>query len=368
MSGIIAVARRAVALVKPGKAKPVVPDKDSPSADPPNPYQPGADKIRTTATWLAGALAAIATVMLAGSQLSDIGTMSPEDEPVRFGLAIGAAVVAVAAVAFAVYRLTVIQLPALGGLALAAKQARDGKSELVKLAASDPGLRSGRTSVAKLLSDYDKARTDEIDATKAVEQAQLDLGLATKSSEVEALKKKIAASQAEVDAAAARAKKLRPTVVHVVQLATYLDLRAAFAQMRKGVFVAALVAAAAFVTFAWAANPPDPELSADSALDAVPVYAELRLTQDGVDRHASLLGEDCAATAQAEGVPVLALASSSSGVEVVLVPSEDCATAARFVVSSGNGTVVAADPVQLPVPTEPAEPTEPTESTTEPPS
>lgn len=152
-------------------------------------------------------------------------------------------------------------------------------------------------------------------------------------------------------------KELRPTVVHVVQLATYLELRSEFKTVRRGVFVAALIAAAAFVTFAWAANPPDPEPSADDALDSIPVAAELHLTDDGVKKLGTLVGDDCAALARSESIPVIALASGSAGVEVVILPSEVCTAASRLVVSSGNGTVVAASEVDLSEPTEASDPT-----------
>ncbi len=55
----------------------VPPAQSQPSTTTPtNPFQPASDRLRQTATWLAGTLAAVAAIMLAGSQLSSIGSIS----------------------------------------------------------------------------------------------------------------------------------------------------------------------------------------------------------------------------------------------------------------------------------------------------
>jgi hypothetical protein len=49
--------------------------------------------------------------MLAGSQLSSIGELDPDDDRARLFIAVIAALVAVLAVAYVVYQLTEVQMP-----------------------------------------------------------------------------------------------------------------------------------------------------------------------------------------------------------------------------------------------------------------
>src|SRR5262249_35134196 len=62
----------------------------------------GANSLRDAAKWTIGALGAVAVVLLAGSQLSSIGSI---DQGWRLLLAIGAVAIALGAIAFAMWKL-----------------------------------------------------------------------------------------------------------------------------------------------------------------------------------------------------------------------------------------------------------------------
>ena len=142
------------------------------SAPAANPYQSGADRIRTTATWLTGALAAVATVMLAGTQLSSIGALSFSDDGWRLGAAVVSVVLAVVAVAYAIYRLSFVQAPVETGLLYIQTEAAKSNSLLVKMANADRGLRANYENLTAFLSGYDQLRVAEYDAETALGTAE----------------------------------------------------------------------------------------------------------------------------------------------------------------------------------------------------
>ncbi len=63
--------------------------RETPAAPPSqeNPFATGNQQVRTAATWFIGALAAVATVLLAGVQLTSVGQLTWEDNPGRLSAA-----------------------------------------------------------------------------------------------------------------------------------------------------------------------------------------------------------------------------------------------------------------------------------------
>ena len=84
---------------------------------------------------------------------------------------------------------------------------------------------------------------------------------------------------------------------------------------------------------------------AEAAAPQQPVAATLRLTAAGRDALSDRLGATCADTAAKAGIAVIALSSSDSGIDVVVIPSAVCPTSAHVTVPSAQGAVTAANPV-----------------------
>jgi len=286
--------------------------------------------------------------MLAGSQLSSIGSLSVTQDPWRLLTAVVSALLAVGVVAYAVYGLTEIQIPGEGTLGQIRSAANDPNSRLAMLAAGDSGLRAGRANLGQLLTDYENLRTAQrqagIDVQTAVAAAQTARTRRARREAVAA----IASAKARKQNAEAAIADLRPHMVTLAQLSSYLTVRERFAAERRRILFAALAAAAFLVCFAWAANPPQPKGPAANAVPQNPSAARLLLTSAGVAELSGVLGGSCAASAGTHaGVAVIALASNGGIFDVVVVPGGQCAKPARVTVSSNMGRVVSASSVPV---------------------
>ena len=312
--------------------------QDGPAAV--NPYQAGADRIRTTATWLAGAFGAVATVMLAGTQLSTIGSLSFPEDGLRLGLAIVAAIVAVASVAFAIYRLSFVQAPVDIGLEYVRAEARRNNSRLAKMVLADLGLRANYRTLEEFLNEYDKMRVAEYEAETALRNETLVSAPGVDDTRATAQHKvAVAAAERAQLSAHDRVAQLRPQMVTVFQLAGYLAIRSRFDDERRKVLGAAIVAAVAIVSFSWAANPPEETSSATDSVAQNPTLATLTLTQDGEERLKPAVGEACAARALAQGIRVIALSGDDATYQVVLVPEYECSDPVTVTIGKTDGTV-----------------------------
>jgi hypothetical protein len=315
---------------------------------PANPFQPGSDRLRKTAAWLAGALGAVASIMLAGSQLSSIGSLSATHDLWRLIAAILSALLAVGAVGYAIYQLTSIQMPGEGTLGQIRKAAADPRSRLAVLAADDSGLRAGRESLSVLLDDYERLRQTERQAEDAVLKATTAAQKAQSEAEHRKAALAVAAASADQQDADARIDNLRPYMVTLAQLSSYLEVRQNFDEGRRRILFAALAAAGLLVCFAWAANPSKPETPAASTMPQNPSAGRLVLTSTGVTELSSELSRSCAAAAgKPAGIPVIALAARGATFDVVVIPVGQCTKPARVTVSPALGRVVPSGSVRL---------------------
>lgn len=194
-------------------------------------YARGAERVRDAAKWLLGAFGAIAAVMVAGSQLSSIGSM---DDGKRLLVAILAAVVALAGLAIASWLILDIMLPSASSLT-------DISPAIAKEIEDRPELLQGNESVASLKESYIQALQTRLDVVK--KNYTIPPG----------------ASDVEVKAAGALVVVLGQAVQQVEGYAAYerLDDKLRDTPGRFLIFVLAGVVAAAIVLFAWAANPPE---------------------------------------------------------------------------------------------------------------
>jgi hypothetical protein len=327
--------------------------KDTAAAQPPtNPYQAGSDRVRQTATWLVGVLAAVATVMLAGSQLSGIGSLSLTDDRWRLAVAVGSALLAIGAVSYAVFRLTEIQMPGEGTLT-SIRESAERSTRLKQLADGDSGLRAGRADLIEFLDYYEARRRTEWDAEAEVVVRETAVAAAATPAEREAAAAALAAADGARSRAAAQVAALRPNLVQLGQLSSYLAVRTRFERERPRILGAALATAVLLICFAWAANPPQRPSRGGSVLDDQPSSGRLALTADGRVQLAGVLGTSCAGAAAAGSVPVIALARSEAGSEIVLVPGGDCPDARRLTVPTEWGVVLSTSTVPLTTPAPP---------------
>jgi hypothetical protein len=289
--------------------------------------------MRGAANWVAGSLGAVATVMLAGIQLSSIGQLSFETQPGRLiaaalGLAIG-----VGAVLAAIYLLSRAQLPVESNIDALENAASNSSSTLRKAAEANMFFTRGRPNLAQLLADFREAR-------KQFDESRVAFALADEAvfeaeiSDLPAAKAARSRAATRVELKEARLDDLLIGIRALYELNAYLGVKEKLQRVLPLVLVMAVVAAISFVIFAWAANPPtltDP----GAALDARPSFATVRLGQDDLADFVSRLGAECADAATAPGgIQVIAIESSDSDVTVVTMPSAACPAPVRLTLNA----------------------------------
>jgi len=220
-------------------------------------YATAIASIREVAKWLIGALAAVATIMLAGTQLSSLGSL-PTQPSGRLWVAGIAALVAVMAVVRSIYLLSTVLMVQTSSLTDLRENTRPTATTIQRIIDGDPGFLEGRPSVAKLLDDYAQAQRQAISAADAkalAQQALLD-AKPTDEEKAQALVKHAIQAASLADALRER---LGERVRSLVELDGYVKVRASFDKARKGVIGWAAVSAIAVIVFAWAANPAKAE-------------------------------------------------------------------------------------------------------------
>lgn len=307
-------------------------------------YASSLNQWSTAVTWLIGALAAIAAAIIAGSQLSSIGQLSYDTQRGRLLLAAGAVVVAVGLVLLAIGLLFWAQSPSNTDFSrlkeLAAGDRAFGLAAQVRRqVCDDSSLHRGQgdlggllTAVAETRTDYYKLRIDQYTKARQVAREIDD----AKRNAADEVRKRTADELAVVDA---QLTEYRLGLLRVAQLDAFLRTRRRYRIASLAVLFISVLVTLAFVTFAWAANPP---ADREEAAAQRPVAATLNLTTEGQQALQLRLGSTCAAAAASSaGVPVVALSSSDEGVEVVAVPSPDCPAPQRVMITVDNGTVTA---------------------------
>ena len=208
-------------------------DESAPGGTAP-PLSNAADRLRDTSKWLIGAFAAVGGALIAGSQLSSIGSLAPGNW-LRFALAAIGVLVALVGIAWAI--------------AAAVKVAAAGSVNLRKLAAlpradrvrarveDDDVLMSGYGSVTALANEYSKAISERKAAYDAYlrDKTKLD----------------------EAQATDANAAFISQTVQSVLEVASFEAVASEFANSRRQLFFGAALAALGVILFVAAANPAD---------------------------------------------------------------------------------------------------------------
>jgi hypothetical protein len=137
-----------------------------------------------------------------------------------------------------------------------------------------------------------------------------------------------------------RVKALRPHMVDLARLASYLEVRERFKRERVRIMLAAVAAAVLLVCFAWAANPPAAAGNSAEAVAPKPSAGRLVLTPAGVTELGPVVGDACARRARSSGVAAVALAFDADVYDVLVLPGADCPRPVRVSVPTRLGNVV----------------------------
>ncbi|WP_043605891.1 hypothetical protein, partial [Cellulomonas carbonis] len=256
--------------------------KAAPADPSANPFAPRTAQALATLTWLVGALGAVASLMVAGTQLTSIGGLSWDDDRPRLLAAGGSVTLAVVLVVAAVGLLTWATMP--GRLSdlerldeLAAGSPRGAVASSV---ARDSSYHRGTGSLPDLLTALTNARAALYEAKSRLHDAEL---AAAREADDDARAARTAHAdrvRAEVAVLTARNDDLRLGARAAVQLDSHLRTRRRVVGVSWAVLVVAVVVAACLVLFAWAANPPADPDAAEGAVPPRPVAAVLVLASE----------------------------------------------------------------------------------------
>jgi hypothetical protein len=213
-------------------------------------YARATDNLRTAARWLLTAAAASGAVMVAGVQLTSIGSLGPADWP-RLIAAAGGLAAGLGAVGYMIYHASLLLTDAwitLAQLVLEpfSQQLRDSRRRRDRRRAGE--IERIRTEI--------ESYQDEFYGSVADSMSDLYHRL------IEANKKARESPSPEHSQTAASLKR---TVDTLVEAANYSYARAEFAVLRRRLTEAGAVFIAGIVIFAYAANPPKPAAQAPSS-------------------------------------------------------------------------------------------------------
>jgi len=257
-----------------------------------------ADRIRETAKWLTVSLATLGGVLIAGSQLSNIGALRPFSS--RFMVAVvGGGIAAIATVAILGFAIWVATTPAVS-LRQLATEPPAGLREIL----TDPRYLDGMQSVVELDSAYVKAlwarnaaferRTVQDDEQHRVEAEKADADLVSLSGAVQSL----------------------------LEVVSYMRLAYRWRRAGAALLACGVLAAAGIGAFAWAAHPPESVRASTAvpSLLATPVKVSVVLTVEGRQALGKALGPKCPVSSS---LMAFDLGQTSAGPDVV-IQQEDC--------------------------------------------
>lgn len=271
-----------------------------------------ADRIRETAKWLTLGLAAVAGVLVAGTQLSDIGQLELFSH--RFWVAAAGGALAFAGCATVLWQtisIATTQVVTLHGLT-------GSVTGDVAAVISDPLLLGGYQDPKSVENAYETAL-----AERRVSYADY-VGNPTSGTRERAV---------VADAAAVSVSSIAKALVHV---ASYTALAERWRKARLFVVIGGIVAACGISIFAWAANPP-PDVAGSSVTPGTlksPVPGTANLSAESHVVLASALGKSCQLNAP---LKVLVLGQTDAGPDI-LVQESGCA-AIRLVLVPAWGSV-----------------------------
>ncbi|GIJ36547.1 pentapeptide repeat-containing protein [Verrucosispora sp. WMMD703] len=203
----------------------------------------GNDRIRDAAKWLVASAAAVGAAMLAGSQLSSIGELPlgvPDSvDRARLWVAVTGAAAGLSTVVYAIWTAVQILLPKLvlvSDLDAAWTQRRSELTTVVEHFRRNPKYLQGFSTPADIIT----AREELIAAQR-------------EPSTADDVRTQLAAGIADLD----------ERITAIEDTATHEALKNQFRHALRKLMLATAVAAIGIVAFAWAANPPAVQPTAD---------------------------------------------------------------------------------------------------------
>lgn len=257
----------------------------------PNPFAAAVDQMQQTARWLLTVFAAIAGVLLAGTQLSNLGHLTLSDY--HLWVAVLAGLLALTLIGRIIW--TTAQVLTQGHVTrvdlVHPAKATQGGVEL-----TDLSLLGGYVSVAALLNAYDAVIKDRFTSIEANDTA------------------KVQDDETKVE-------YLGALVSGLTAAAYYNNVRRLFQEAMRTMFIFGAPAAIAIVGFVWAVNPPTPSTATPSAPAVPDQPAEATLRLAGADIAAiTTVGKPCAR----KPIHVIVLSADTGQDDLVTVPTAAC--------------------------------------------
>jgi hypothetical protein len=222
-----------------------------------DPLGQAADRVRETAKWAAAAYAAIGAILVAGLQLSSIGSLTGS----RVWIAAFTAIVALISTGFAVWLIIRIMLP--GQVTLSRLSQEDPKYLVDYVEVKNPSLLQGVANKIGGTGGLSEQWTNAIgDRAQAYKQYYKD---STRQD-----------LERNAEIAAANAEFIAETVQGVLSACRYEQVRHEFEARARWLLLTVLVTALAIVGFAWSANPPVPKQAPAALRGASLLGADLR--------------------------------------------------------------------------------------------
>lgn len=254
-----------------------------------NPFQSSSDKIREAGKWLVAAVAAVGAAVIAGSQLSDIGSL-PICRPTgttwsqewtscaRLPIAVAASAVALVSIAYVLWAAARLLVPVgtpLDHLAeLWTKTVEDGESGParkhwwrplrgdIRFFVDHPEqIPASTPSLAVVQERYTAAVDAVVESRTAVQTAEEDLESLQDARagdiDVQEARRVRDLAQGQAQEAADKLQAWNATVRNVIQTAGYELLASGFRRLLLKLIPGVLFAAVGLTAFAWASNPPD---------------------------------------------------------------------------------------------------------------
>lgn len=234
------------------------------------------DRVRDTAKWLVTTFAAIAAVLVAGSELSTIGSLEPcwpsqlaekaDTTCGRFLVSVGGLTAAILATMIAIGFLIWVMLP--GDFLLGQFAKFKPRNPVIKWFRENPGVLPSQYTgeqqpLKKLFDDVETMTLQYLDAKDSVNKLEEKLLAAEGVQSVEQLPE---VKQAALKLQEAEALKLYEEVLSLRGLETAALLTARYVRLSKRfrwpviwvLFICAVLVAVGVTAFAWGANPPMP--------------------------------------------------------------------------------------------------------------
>lgn len=286
-----------------------------------------ADRIRETAKWMVATFGAVAGVLVAGLQLSDIGGLEGSDR----NIAVAGSVIAIGAVIAIIYITAAVLARgrvARSDLAAGPRQNR----RLVRELERSKGLYMPYESIPDFVAAVEQQWTKQVESWSRLHSAT----------------DKAAQDNAKADFTATKAvlPELNRRMSQLLGIARVEDVKLAFERTRKWTAALAVIAAIGAAAFSYVNVAPDEK--SEKALPQSPVVALADLSGAGKNVLQGVAGEKC----DLDALEVVTLSASAGGWEAVILPVDGCETA-RVVIPFTQGELEPlGDDVSLDLPEE----------------